>query len=370
MTRRHDQLFGAIATFGNLRAAALAAVRGKRRKPGPAAFMARLETELLALERELQSGTWRGGGYTVISVRDPKPRRVSAAPFRDRVVHHAVCRVIEPLFDRGFIADSYACRVGRGTHRAIARYEHYRDRHAHVLRADIYRYFPAIDHAVLKRDLRRRLACERTLALLDQIIDDSNPQEPVDLHYPDDDLFTPLERRKGLPIGNLTSQLFANVYLDPLDHFVKEILRAPYLRYMDDFALFHDDPSVLAEWRERIALFLARRRLSLHPRKTSIVPTARPAPFLGLVLSPGGRRQLDPANVARFARRLRSLRDRYRAGTVADETVAASIASWIAHAAQADTWRLRAALFRGGWFDPSRKPDPPPAGGARRFLEQ
>ena len=120
-----------------------------------------------------------------------------------------------------------------------ARYEAFRDRFRYVLRADIYRYFPAIDHEVLKRDLRRRLACRRTLALADRIIDASNPQEAVRLHYPGDDLFTPLERRRGLPIGNLTSQFFANLYLDGLDHFCKEVLRAKgYVRYVDDFALF------------------------------------------------------------------------------------------------------------------------------------
>ncbi len=117
--------------------------------------------------------------------------------------------------------------------------------HRHVLRGDIYRYFPAIDHEVLKADLRRRIACRRTLAVLDRIVDASNPQEPVNLYYPGDDLFTPFERRRGLPIGNLTSQLFANVYLDRFDHFVTEVLRAPYLRYVDDFALFADDPAGL-----------------------------------------------------------------------------------------------------------------------------
>ena len=169
---------------------------------------------------------YRPGRYKKIEVFDPKHRIVSAAPFRDRMVHHAFCAVCAPLFERGFIFDSYANRVGKGTHRAVARYERFRDRHQHVLRCDIYRYFPAIDHAVLKRDLRRRLACERTLALADRIIDGSNPQEPVNLHFPGDDLFAPFERHRGLPIGNLTSQFFANLYLDSLDHFCKEVLLA------------------------------------------------------------------------------------------------------------------------------------------------
>ncbi len=360
MPRRHDDLFDGVARFGALHAAAMRAVRGKRRKPGAAAFMANLERELLRLETELRDGSWKPGGYVTIQVKDPKPRLVSAAPFPDRVVHHAICAVVEPIFERGFIYDSYANRVGKGTHRAIARYERFRNRHTHVLRCDVYRYFPAIDFKILKADLRRRIACTRTLSLLDRIIDGSNFQEPVNLYYPGDDLFTPFQRRRGLPIGNLTSQFFANVYLDGLDHYVKEVLRAPgYLRYVDDFACFHDDSAVLEEWRCRIAEFIARRRLSLHPGKVSIRPSAEPAPFLGYVLFPGGRR-LPEENVRRFRNRLRGLRDRWRAGTVTLEEVNQRVGAWIAHAEHADTWRLRQSIFRGGLFDPSLWPDRPP----------
>ena len=364
MPRRHDDLFDRIASFQALRSAARLAVRGKRRKPGAAAFMARLEPELLRLERELREGSWRPGRYIEIEVRDPKPRLVSAAPFRDRVVHHALYAVIAPIFEAGFTDDSFANRVGYGTHRAIARYERYRDRHQHVLRCDIWRYFPAIDHAVLKADLSRRIACAGTLRVLDAVIDGSNPQEPVNLYFPGDDLFAPFRRRRGLPIGNLTSQFFANVYLDRLDHYVREVLRAPgYVRYVDDFALFHDDPAVLEEWRERIANHLAVRRLRLHPRKTFVAHSAMPAEFLGFVLHPGGRR-LPEDNVRRFRNRLRGLRDRWRAGTVTMDEVDARVRAWIAHAENANTRRLCAAIFRGGRFEAGgspREPGRPPA---------
>jgi retron-type reverse transcriptase len=180
--RQHPDLYGNIAEFGALMRAARRAVRGKRRKPGAAAFMAGLETEVLRLERELLAGAWRPGRYLEIEVFEPRRRIVSAAPFRDRVFHHALCAVVEPLFERGFIFDSYASRAGKGTHRAIARYEQYRERYRHVLRGDVYRYFPAIDHQILTADLRRRIACPRTLALIDAVIDGSNPQEPVHIH--------------------------------------------------------------------------------------------------------------------------------------------------------------------------------------------
>jgi retron-type reverse transcriptase len=325
-----------------------------------AAFLANLEREVLRLERELLDGSWRPGPYTVIEVRDPKPRMVSAALFRDRVVHHALIAAIDPIFSAGFVFDSYANRPGKGTHRAIARYERYRDRFAYVLRCDIFRYFSSIDHAILKSDLRRRIACGRTLEVADRIIDGSNPQEPVELYFSGDDLFTPFERRRGLPIGNLTSQFFANLYLDGLDHYVKEVLRVPgYVRYVDDFALFADDRAALGHWRERIAAYLEKRRLRLHPAKTFIAPTVEDATFLGLVLCADGRRRLPEANVRRFRNRLRGLRDRYRAGGIPLQDVTQRVRSWIAHAEHADTWRLRRAIFRDGRFDPPRRPDRP-----------
>lgn len=124
MPKKHHNLFEYVASSHALHEAALRTICSKRGKPGAAGFMANLERNLLRIERILREGAWRGGGYTVIEVRDPKPRRVSAAPFADRVVHHALCAVVEPIFERGFIADSYANRKGYGTHRAIARYEH------------------------------------------------------------------------------------------------------------------------------------------------------------------------------------------------------------------------------------------------------
>ena len=355
MPTRERDLFDGIASFAALRAAALRAARGKRAKPGATAFLANLESELLRLERELHSGRYRPGRYQTIEIFDPKHRIVSAAPFRDRVVHHAFCAVCEPIFERAFIHDSYANRVGKGTHRAIARYERFRDRFQHVLRCDIYRYFPAIDHEILKGDLRRRIGCPRTLQLVERIIDGSNPQEPVHEYYPGDDLFTPYQRRRGLPIGNLTSQFFANLYLNPLDHFCKEVLQAKgYLRYVDDLALFHDDPTQLCAWRDRIATFLEGRRLRLHPGKTRSAATAQPAQFLGFVLLAGGYRRLPDENVRRFRNRLRGLRDRWQHGTVTRQEVQRRVEAWIAHARHADSWRLRQAIFRGGWYDPSQ----------------
>ena len=361
MPQKIDGLFGRIANFKALIEAVYRAARGKRKKPSVAAFLVNQEREVLRLERELRAGTWQPGRYIVIDIQDPKPRRVSAAPFRDRVLHHALCAIVDPIFDRGFISDSFANRINKGVHRAINRYEQYRDRYRYVLRADIFRYFPAIDHAILKNDLRRRIICSQTLALLDAIIDGSNHQEPVEKYFVGDDLFAPYERRRGLPIGNLTSQFFANVYLNGFDHFVKEILRAPYLRYVDDFALFADDAKQLETWQSRITQYLNGRRLLLHPEKTVILQSDQPALFLGIEVLKGGARRLPEAGVRRFRNRLRGLRDQWAAGSIGEDKVRQHINSWVAHARHADSFRLRRAIFRGGWFDPSgepmRKPD-------------
>lgn len=268
-----------------------------------------------------------------------------SASWRDRVVHHAVYAAIAPLFEPHFIEHSYANRTGKGTHAAIAAYERFRDRHAFVLRCDIFRYFPGIDHAVLKSLLRRKIDCSRTLALLDRIIDGSNAQEPVEAYFPGDDLFAPFTRRRGLPIGNLTSQFFANIYLDPLDHFVTETLGADYVRYVDDFALFAASPVVLGQWRDRLVRFLEGLRLRPHPRKTWIASNDQPTEFLGLVLLPDGRRRLPEGNVRRFRNRLRSMRTRLVAGTLSNASATSRIRSWAAHAQHADTWRLRHSIF-------------------------
>jgi len=386
MPLKYDNLFDDISGFQPLISAAKRAVKGKRHKPGAAMFMANLETAVLQLERELRDRCYVPGPYSEFTVTDAKTRNISAAPFRDRVVHHALCGVLEPIFERGFVYDSYANRQGKGSHRAVDRYEKFRDRFAYVLRCDIYRYFPAIDHALLKADLRRRITCDSTLWLADLIVDRSNKQEPVDLHYPGDDLLAPLTRRRGLPIGNLSSQFFGNLYLDGMDHFCREVLSARgYVRYVDDFALFHDDPEILDQWRQRLASFLALRRLSLHPRKTQIIATNEPTRFLGYELLPDGRRRLPEENIRRFRGRLRSMRDRWRAGTIEIADVKQRVNAWISHAEHADTWRLRHAVFEGrmfdpfldncfrdGGFSPKRKPVRPShaARSARRLLEQ
>jgi retron-type reverse transcriptase len=171
MPKRRDNFYPRISAFTNLWYAYRDAARGKRAKPEVARFGFHVEERLLELERDLAARTYRPGTYHSFYIRDPKRRLISAAPFRDRVVHHALCRIIEPPFNTGFIGDSYANRVGKGTHAALDRAQHFARRYRYVLQCDVREYFPSIDHAILKGILARRIACADTLALCGHIID-------------------------------------------------------------------------------------------------------------------------------------------------------------------------------------------------------
>jgi retron-type reverse transcriptase len=234
--KRYGYLWSQIIKFDNLLAAARQAQKGKRFRENVLRFNYNLETELIQLHQELVTKTYRPGQYKTFQVKEPKPRLISAAPYRDRVVHHALCNVIMPIFERSLIHDTYANREGYGSHRALKRFTEFTRSSRYILQCDVRKYFPSIDHEILKNILRCKIKCPSTLWLIETIIDGSNEQETVIQYFPGDDLLTPAQRRRGLPIGNLTSQFFANVYLSSFDHFVKEQLKAKkYLRYVDDF---------------------------------------------------------------------------------------------------------------------------------------
>lgn len=298
------------------------------------------------LRRDICLGTLQNLPHFSIGRRETRAQQLSLVRENgfEGVMHW---RDWEEIQKAGFIAHSFANRTGKGTHRAIEAYERHRDRHAFVLRCDVFRFFPAIDHEILKADFRHRIACAPTLALLDRIVDGSNAQESVIQHFPGDDLFTPYERRRGLPIGNLTSQWFANIFLDRLDHFCAEKLGAPYLRYVDDFALFADDVATLEAWRDRIEAFLAKRRLKLHPRKTMILATAEPATFLGYELLPGGGRRLPDEGAERARNRLRGIKDRLKAGRIEEAEARAQVQAWRAQADFAHAEHLQRAMMKG-----------------------
>ena len=347
---RIDGIWAQLTSFDNLLRAYRQARLGKRARPAVAEFGLHLEQELFALQRALRDGSYRPGRYRLFTIYERKPRAIAAAPFLDRVVHHAVMQLIEPFLDRTFVSESYACRKGKGVHAAVDRYQAWAQTYRYVLKMDIQQYFPSIDHGMLKEKLRRRIKDARVLDLLDCIID-SSPQSTVDLQYfPGDDLLTPLNRRTGIPIGNLTSQFFANLYLSDFDHAIKQQLHVrPYLRYVDDMVVLDHDTRRLAEIRAAVRERLAIERLRLHPRKAHISAVADGLNLLGYVVYPT-RRRLRSDNGHRFARKFRRMAVAYREGRLGWDKVVASRQSWIGHAQHADTEGLRRAIFSQAVF--------------------
>jgi retron-type reverse transcriptase len=346
--KSHANLWPRITSFENLWQAFRRARLGKRGRPDVAAFEFDLEPNLLQLQGELREETYRPGGYRNFVVHEPARRKISAAPFRDRVVHHALCGVIEPLFERVFLPHSFANRVGKGTHRALDRCGALVQQHRYVLKADVSKFFPSVDHEVLSGLLARRVRCAPTRRLMRQILASGAgvlAEEYPMTWFPGDTLLDPLERARGLPIGNLTSQFWANVYLHELDRFVVRTLGwDAYVRYVDDFLLFGDDPRTLRAAREEIATFLATLRLTLHPRKTRVMPVAAGVPFLGFVHRPG-RVRIKRDAITRFRRRMRRYRRAFSEGALGVDRLSASVRSWVAHAAYGQTYRLRSAIL-------------------------
>jgi retron-type reverse transcriptase len=346
--RRAGDLWGRFASFENLWLAARKARRGKRASPAVQQFEHDLEPELVALKRELEDGSYRPGPYRTFTIHAPKPRLISAAPYRDRVVHHALLGVLEPVFERFLVTDTYACRKGKGTHAALDRYTKLARRYRYALQLDVEKFFPSIDHALLKARLGRKIKDVRVLALCSAIVDASNAQEPRKLYFAGDDLFSPCERRRGLPIGNLTSQWFASVYLDEIDHLVADRLGLGYVRYGDDMVAFADDKQRLHRARRTVEEALAVLRLRLKRRRQRVYPVTEGTLFLGFQVFPD-RRRLDPANVARFRRR--------RAKKTWEQ-----LRAWAAHAGHANTVALRRSLgLPVAWRSFSRGRTPEPA---------
>jgi hypothetical protein len=333
-----------LISFSNLLASCRLAANGKRATPPVAQFEYRLGERLRELQRELWCGRWRPGPYVNFTIHEPKRRLISAAPFADRVVHHALVRVIEPRFDRLFIADSFANRTGKGTHRAVDRLQQFTRRHRHVLRLDVRRHFPSIDHAILLRLLERHVHEPRLRELLSLIVASGSGIHDADADpepFDGDDLLG-AARPRGLPIGNLTSQFWSNCYLDPLDRFVTRTLGCrAYLRYVDDLALFGDDAGRLGDWGDRIRGFLAARlRLHLHEESAQVQRCAAGVPWLGFVVFPTHRR-VKARGVVAATRRLRAAHALWRGGEISFAEFDARVQGWINHVRYADSWGLR-----------------------------
>jgi RNA-directed DNA polymerase len=271
-------VFETIISFENLCAAWQEFIRGKKAKKDVADFSLNLSSNLYALHEDLKNKTYEHGAYHAFGISDPKPRSIHKATVRDRVLHHAIYRILYPHFDKKFVHDIYSCRNDKGVHRAVRRFYDFarkvsknNTRTCWVLKCDIRKFFASVDHPSLMQVVERHIPEKDTLWLIGKVIDsfESSP-------------------RRGLPLGNLTSQLLVNVYMNEFDRYVKHDLREEYyIRYADDFVFFSADRMQLKALIPQIGNFLDRAlKLSLHPRKVSIRTWASGVDFLGWVCFP------------------------------------------------------------------------------------
>jgi len=329
--KRRGYIFQDLTTFDNLLRASHKAMRGKMKKRATSMFYFNLENEIFKIQDELIKKLYQPRPYVQFEIKEPKPRLICSSNFRDRVVHHAICNYLEPTFERRFIFDSYACRTGKGAHAAVRKCQKFSRKYKYFLKCDIRKFFQSIDHTVLKTLLERVFKDKNFLDLLGVIIDHRVPS------YLDG---------KGLPIGNLTSQYFANFYLDYLDHFVKEQLRIPgYLRYMDDFISFSDDKSELQRAHNKIEKFLADSlQLRLKKKVTMLAPISEGVPFLGFNIYPAMIR-IKRENLVRMRNKIRRKEEKYINGLISEKSLAQSISSMVGHVAHVSSREVRKDIF-------------------------
>jgi len=265
-----------IISAGNLLLAWQEFETGKKNKKEVQEFSLCLMDNIFSLHYDLKNKTYKHGGYYSFKISDPKPRDIHKANVRDRLVHHAIYRILYPFFDKTFIADSYSCRLGKGTHKAIRRFEFFAGKAGcnsmktcWVLKCDIRKFFANIDHDILREILKWYIPDEKILALLDEIIGS----------------FCSTAQGKGLPLGNLTSQLLVNIYMNEFDQFAKHRIKAVcYVRYADDFVLLSENREWLKRQVPTIRDFLqSRLKLELHPKKLFLKTLASGVDFLGWV---------------------------------------------------------------------------------------
>ena len=310
-------MYRKIYNIDNLYLASKKAQKGKKSKVATAKFWLYEDREILQMHEELRDKNYKWGGYNSFIFNDKGvERRISVAPFRDRVLHHAIMNQIEPLFEKSFIFDSYANRKGKGTSNALKRANYFAKKYKFVLQLDIKKFFPSIDHEILINQLSKKIECEDTMTLLEDLIINSNRQDDAYFYFKSDNLFTPFERKKGIPLGNLTSQFFGNLYLSRFDHFVKEFLRVKgYIRYVDDTLYFSNSKEFLLECIEKIKDFLQEYRLRIHPLKIKLLESENGFIYLGHKVFKTHFRLTSKA-IRRGRKNLKKIKYEYRYGKI------------------------------------------------------
>jgi retron-type reverse transcriptase len=357
-------MYDKICSFENLLRSYKLARKSNRYKKRICQFDFFLESNLLKIQEELINETFITRPYNHFVVTDPKIRQIAAPEFRDRVVQHALVDVIEPLFENGFIYDSYACRKNKGTTFALKRIQKFlkashsfygKDEEIYFLKCDIRKFFPSISWDILLSFVRKKIKCPKTLRLIEKIVTthqvyrkiSDKPKTQLSLFDNPDNFeeVVSVEKRKGLPIGNLTSQLFANVYLNELDNFAKHTLKERwYGRYMDDFLIISNDKKHLLSVKEEINKFLNEKlKLTLHPNKSFVQNTKNGISFVGYrifydyVLIRG-------STLIHFRKKHKKRLKQFKTGRITKEELRQSELSFKGHMKHANTWNLQKML--------------------------
>ena len=329
--KRHGNLYPKIIAFENICEAYHKAALGRRYSYEVLYFRDNLEDNLISIQEALANKTYQPGNYRTFTLYEPKKRTIYVSPFRDRVVHHAIMNIIEPIWDNLFIYDSYACRKCKGCHAAMYRVVKFTreaqqqyDR-VYCLKGDVSKFFPSINHHILMEIIERKIKCRDTLDLIRQIVFNAGDESDPD--------------SKNMPIGSLLSQWSANLYLNELDYHIKHQMRVKfYVRYMDDFVLLDGDKSRLHAYKAAISAFLQDRlRLQMNP-KSDIYPADRGIDFVGYRIWPNYR-LIRKSSLIRASRRFKRLSMEYAQGHIDLKRVRSSLMSWLGHCSHAHVQR-------------------------------
>jgi len=338
--KTYKNLYPKLCSYKNLDLAFRKASKGKNKMPYVIEFKKDLRKNLMALKRELELETYRPSRLTKFTIRDPKTRLIRKSVFKDRIVHHAIVNIIEPIYEPRFIVDNYANRLNKGTISALEKLDRFKRKvskngrlvpyaltnnmiKGYVLKADIRKFFDSIDQAKMIEILKRKIKDERVILLVNKILKNFDDKE------------------KGMPLGNMTSQFFANVYLNDLDYFIKKRLKMKYyLRYVDDFVILHENRKVLEDCKDKIEKYLKNLKLEFHPDKSKIYSLYRGIDFLGFKTFYHHRRARK-RNVKGFNKKLIALKIKYKEGLIDYDKFMASIEGWFAYVMWGNTYKLR-----------------------------
>jgi len=358
-----NNLYHKIISLDNLILAWQKARKGKTKKDYVIEFEKNTEKNLLDLHFELKDETYYPKPLKTFILRDPKTRKISKSAFRDRIVHHAICNILEPIFDKTFIYDSCANRKGKGNLFALKRFDKFQrkitknlTKDAFCLKADIKHYFQEVNHEVLLNIMKRKIADSLTINLIEKIVANSKIKKTIYLRFLDAqdsvknldmkreiNIWLSSQNRKGMPLGNLTSQFFANIYLNELDYFVKYQLKAKYyIRYVDDFVILHNSKEQLEEWKAQINNFLNNQlKIELHPDKSRIIQLSRGIDFVGF-RNFYHFKLLRKRNIRKMCLKIAI----FSQGKISYRSLMESFQGWNAYARWANTFKLRKNILK------------------------